>query len=590
MGAINGTYRLDIQGLRALAVLSVVIFHISPHHLSGGYLGVDIFFVISGYLIIGQLWRKIELGTFSFISFYSSRFKRLLPALMAVLAVTSIFSYIFLLPAEYESYVDTVTSSLFYYSNFWFYSHSGYFSAELEFAPLLHTWSLSVEEQFYFIFPILLILIFKYPIKYLRPIVFLISFGALSLILSELLLYIDADFSFYSSPTRFWQFIFGGLAAVVAKPKLTSVWFQCISVSSLLLIVISLFLYNEMTPFPGVYAIPITLATTAILFVNVQNGFQYWLLSNKLSQFFGNISYSFYLWHWPVIVFYKLVFLEHYNTLDKGVIFLISILLATLSYYCIENPFRKIKFNIRQHSFITTALTLSCLFILASFSSTFFHKSTFSDEIKSYELVLRDDGKTFRKDQCFITASTAGLSNFSENNCLTTKEGMNNILLLGDSHAAQWYVALKESLPSNYALSQLTVGLCTATLVSNGESRCDKFYDWAINDVIPNGQFDAIILGSRWKEKDITHISPMVSELKKHSNQIVIIGPVIEYLYPLPWLLARRSPEEVHQFARYRNQKRINDDLKVAAEKAGASFYPALTKLCPTPHLCKQVD
>jgi peptidoglycan/LPS O-acetylase OafA/YrhL len=156
------SFRADIQGLRALAVLSVVIFHISPYHLPGGYLGVDIFFVISGYLIIGQLWRSIKTDTFSFATFYANRFKRLLPALLTVLTISSILAFYLLLPYEYEKYVYSLTSSLLYFSNFLFYSQSGYFSHDLELAPLLHTWSLSVEEQFYLLFPFILILISKF--------------------------------------------------------------------------------------------------------------------------------------------------------------------------------------------------------------------------------------------------------------------------------------------------------------------------------------------------------------------------------------------------------------------------------------------
>jgi peptidoglycan/LPS O-acetylase OafA/YrhL len=148
----NNNIRVDIQGLRTLAVLSVVIFHISSYHVTGGYLGVDIFFVISGYLIMGQIWRALNEHRFSFREFYTKRFRRLLPALVVVLIASSITAYFLLLPGEYRSYTFSVFSSLFYFSNFWFYTKSGYFDAELQTAPLLHNWSLSVEEQFYFPF------------------------------------------------------------------------------------------------------------------------------------------------------------------------------------------------------------------------------------------------------------------------------------------------------------------------------------------------------------------------------------------------------------------------------------------------------
>ena len=154
-------FRADIQGLRALAVLSVVIYHISPKHLIGGFIGVDIFFVISGHLIIGQICKRLSSGSFSISDFYVKRFKRLFPAYITVAAITSLFAFFFFLPSEFKGYSISLIYSSFYLSNFYFYSKSGYFDSELQGNPLLHTWSLSVEEQFYILFPIIFLLLFR---------------------------------------------------------------------------------------------------------------------------------------------------------------------------------------------------------------------------------------------------------------------------------------------------------------------------------------------------------------------------------------------------------------------------------------------
>ena len=311
------SFRFDIQALRALAVMSVLIFHISPYHLPGGYLGVDVFFVISGYLIIGQIWKLICDRNFKFVDFYANRFKRLFPPLFVVLVASSILAYYLMLPMEYKNYTEMLKASLLYYSNIWFYFQSDYFSNDLKLSPLLHTWSLSVEEQFYFIFPIILVLlstIFKRRIMVLAS---LILIGLVSLFAGHFLLYSDAAFSFFSPFTRFWQFIIGGMVAVLPQPNISNRASFQVTTLSLGVIIVSLFIYNEDTPFPGLFAVPVTLATAAIIACHCKSKFITYLTANKAILYIGNISYSLYLWHWPIIVFYKIAFLGEYSGRDR---------------------------------------------------------------------------------------------------------------------------------------------------------------------------------------------------------------------------------------------------------------------------------
>ena len=579
-------FRADIQGLRALAVLSVVIFHISPYHLPGGYLGVDIFFVISGYLIIGQLWRSIKNDTFSFATFYANRFKRLLPALLTVLSVSSILAFFLLLPHEYEKYVHSLTSSLLYFSNFLFYSQSGYFSHDLELAPLLHTWSLSVEEQFYLLFPFILILISKFTKIQTRAIALLLGIALLSLIASHLLLTIDASLSFFSSPTRFWQFILGGVIAIADKPKLSSVVRNFLVFASLSIITASFFMFDKNTPFPGIYALPITLATVAVIFADVQKGALNWLLSNKISQFFGNTSYSFYLWHWPVIVFYKILFLGSYSKADQVVIFSISLVLAVLTYYLIEEPSRKLSFNNSKTKLITSAFAASLLVIVVASLFLPIQKDNYPSEVAVYEKVHRDKGKTFREEKCFLTPTVTTTSNFREFDCIKSEEGKSNVLLLGDSHAAMWYSALNKSKPDGFSLSQANAAGCTATYPLKGESRCNSFYTWVLDELLPNTTFDLIIVASRWRKGDASSAAAMAENLLKLSKNVVIVGPIIEYPYSLPWLLSHMPKEEVQGYARYNKQKQIDDSLISTIQRTDASYVPVLDKLCPANNQC----
>lgn len=337
------TFREDIQGLRALAVLSVVIYHISPHHLPGGFIGVDIFFVISGYLIMGQIYNKIQQNAFSFSSFYVKRFKRLFPAFFATVSVSSFFAFLYFLPGEFSKYAWSLISSCLYVSNFYFYTKSGYFDSELQGSPLLHTWSLSVEEQFYAFMPAIMILAYGAYKKF--SIAILSALGVLSFIGCVYLTHSDVSFAFFASFTRFWQFILGGAIAIYGLhlKKHRTLCELIAFIGVVILLASCVFLTHD--EFPGIKAVIPTLATVAVLAFSRKGLFIYRLLSIKPAEFIGNISYSLYLWHWPVIIFYQLHFETELKALDKVIVLVCSILLGVLSYYFVEQRFRRSKNN-----------------------------------------------------------------------------------------------------------------------------------------------------------------------------------------------------------------------------------------------------
>ncbi len=583
---MKGTLRLDIQGLRAIAVLSVVIFHIQPNALLGGYLGVDVFFVISGYLIIGQLWRALCNNSLSLTSFYSSRFKRLLPAYIVVAVVTSIFAYFYLLPGEYASYSYSLIASLLYASNFWFYTQSGYFSTALEFAPLLHTWSLSVEEQFYFIFPILLLILAKVKLQTKGMLVILTLLGLSSFLLGEWLLQIDSSLSFFASPTRFWQFIAGGLLAI-SGVKCNSMWkANVLTGLSLGCMTICFFYYDKYTPFPGINALPITLATVAVLYANVQKGAFHWVLANKVCQFFGNISYSLYLWHWPVIVFFKLQFLDHYTSIDMAVVFTLSLILASGTYYFIELPFRNINISRYQVQYITGSVAASITFVLLALFSIPIQNASFPEKTVYLESLAVTQENEFRSGHCFLTSLSNDVTFFDKKQCLANKENAYNILLIGDSHAAHWYSALAADLPSNYTLSQITSSGCKTVLPLQGEDRCTKLFQWALNEAIPTGQFDEILMASRWKLNDILNVKPFIDKIEPFTNRVTVMGPVVEYKYSLPWLMAKFPVEDIKYFSNFNRQAEVNKKLRKVVNSTNARFYPVIDRMCSARDNC----
>ena len=583
---MKGTLRLDIQGLRAIAVLSVVIFHIQPNALPGGYLGVDVFFVISGYLIIGQLWRALCNNSLSLTSFYSSRFKRLLPAYIVVAAATSIFAYFYLLPGEYANYSYSLIASLLYASNFWFYTQSGYFSAALEFAPLLHTWSLSVEEQFYFIFPVLLLILAKVKLQTKGMLVILTLLGLSSFLLGEWLLPIDSSLSFFASPTRFWQFIAGGLLAI-SGVKCNSTWkANVLTGLSLGCMTICFFYYDKYTPFPGINALPITLATVAVLYANVQKGVFHWVLANKVCQFFGNISYSLYLWHWPVIVFFKLQFLDHYTSIDMAVVFTLSLILATGTYYFIEVPFRKMDISRYKLRYITGSVAASAALALLALLSIPVQNAPFSKQTVYLERMLTTKGNDFRSGSCFLSNSFNDVTYFDKKQCLASNKDSYNILLIGDSHAAHWYSALASQLPSNYTLSQITSSGCKTVLPLQGADRCTKLLQWALNKAIPTGQFNEILIASRWKLNDIPNVKPFIDKIEPFTDRITVMGPVVEYKYSLPWLMAKIPEEDIKYFSNFNGQAEVNKKLQKVVSSTNARFYPVIDKMCSARDKC----
>ena len=333
--------RLDIQGLRAIAVLSVVIYHVAPHALTGGFAGVDIFFVISGYLIAGILLGELERGKFSLLGFYERRVRRLFPALFVMLAAVLAVGAVLLTPSAYHGLGRTTVSTIFFVSNFHFFRMSGYFNNDAEFRPLLHTWSLAVEEQFYLAFPLLLWALVSFARRWMRLALLVCAVISFALCLWALERKVSA--AFYLAPFRGYELLIGAVIAGLPFPaRLPQIVRDMLSLSGLALIGASLVLINETIPFPGAPALAPCIGTAMVLFAGA-NGASLGgrLISGPFFSFFGALSYSLYLWHWPVLVFGKDALLAEPNVLQTAGLVLLAILLATLSWRFIEQPFLK---------------------------------------------------------------------------------------------------------------------------------------------------------------------------------------------------------------------------------------------------------
>ncbi len=427
-------YRSDIDGLRAFAILSVLIFHLNPSWLYGGFIGVDVFFVISGYLITRIIIRENQQERFSFVNFYARRVKRIFPVLFFVLAVVAVIAVLSFPEVIYKTFVTTFQYASAQFSNFFFAKEIDYFAEGNDLQPLLHTWSLAVEEQFYLVWPFLIFLCYKLTKKPVRNSILSVFFAVmtLSFFMGYVLAYTAPKYAFYMFFTRAWEFCIGGIFALDLIPNIKNKRANNLTaVFGFVLMIASFIFIREGVDFvKGAVIVPVVGAGLIIYTAQQDETWISRMLSFKPVVYIGLISYSMYLWHWPVIVFYKQLF--EVKELSYGIsliLVVITVILSLISYYLIEQPARKMKLkNI-------TALLLGGIFIggfILSFS--------------------------WLKDQAaakWRTGSDFNEGEFVANNCLNLKEedyqklnlekcstGWNKekpkILLIGDSHAGHY--------------------------------------------------------------------------------------------------------------------------------------------------------
>ena len=305
-------YFPHIDGLRGIAVLLVLLFHVDISFLKGGFIGVDIFFVISGYLISTILIEKNDNNNFSFHDFYIRRIKRLMPSMLIVIIISLIMAFFFLPYYLFETSLKSSNAAVLSYSNILFYKQSGYFDSDAHLKLFLHTWSLSVEEQFYLIWPLLLFFILKLKTKKTRILIF-IGIGILSLCFSEYFLSFNSSAAFYLTPFRVFEFIIGTLIYWVNKFELKASLKEIVTTLAVIGFVFITYMYDKNTPFPGINAL-IPCILSAILIHNTgQAKYVSSIYDNQIIRWFGKISYSLYLVHWPLIVIYKFDFSSTYS-------------------------------------------------------------------------------------------------------------------------------------------------------------------------------------------------------------------------------------------------------------------------------------
>lgn len=577
-------YRPDIDGLRAVAIVVVVAYHLGVGFTKGGYVGVDVFFVISGFLISGIIAKEAGASRFSFTHFYDRRIRRLFPALFAVLAASCLIAIAVLFPPELESFGTSLAAATLFSANILFFRQSGYFAEGIDALPLIHTWSLAVEEQFYLLFPLVFL-----PLLRLHRATMLATLWAgavLSFALSLVLMDGSPEAAFYLLPARAWELLVGALLALGGVPRIESrAARQWIGAGGLLAILIAAGAFNRNVSFPGWPALVPCLGAAAIVHSGREGDtFVYRLLSRRGFVFVGLISYSLYVWHMPMIVFYKLEFGKYLSNVDKLALGAASFGVAVLSWRYVERPFRFGGWLSRpRHLFVAAA---GCMAAALAVASVFVQQRgldfRYPPEIRRLASFRYDQSAPMREGTCFISRSVAE-THALDPACLKLDPGKKNVLLVGDSHAAHLWAGLAAEMPEVHVL-QATASGCAPVMRDRGAARCRAVMDRVFEDFLPVQRVDGIIVAANWSERDLPDLIPTLRALARLTGRVTVIGPGPTYTDNLPRLLTRSAAKgDPAIVERERDRGRVAIDRAFARALDGepVTYVSILSALCP---------
>ena len=590
---VDSKYRPDIDGLRAIAVSAVVLFHAFPNQLTGGFIGVDIFFVISGYLISSIIYNELDTNSFSFVLFYFRRIRRIFPSLIIVLLACYLIGWSLFLPVEYKNLGAHIAAASIFSSNFLLYSESGYFDEATESKPLLHLWSLGIEEQFYIIWPVLIYVTWKNKLNCFTATIVLIL---CSFVLNIAKMRTDKIQTFYWPTTRAWELLIGAcLATRITHVKdffehyrtrldrlLTVIIYiepiesngdtlcKVASIVGTLLIGLPMYFLTKTSDFPGWWAAAPTTGTALLIFTGPQAWINRKILCSRLLVRIGRISYPLYLWHWPLLIYSRIFFAQQNAYSTRIVIIFLSVILAWITYDYIEKSFRfgqlpRIKVALLcilmvgvgfmgYQTYRADGLPYRFPLIMGDLSITrepsIMRNSSITpdlrttqhpqimDDIINSEKYFKETIASYRHRVCLLNSDQTE-SNFGSCVDNPEKQLSMGVTLWGDSHAAHLYPGIIARKPV-VRVSQLTVGNCAPVigLTTPKQQYCKQINDYIfkrISDEKPN----TVILAAFWFDyqwQSLTDgLKNTIANMKKIPiENIYLVGPVPRWQNALP--------------------------------------------------------
>ncbi|TFY87246.1 acyltransferase [Pseudomonas nabeulensis] len=613
-------YRRDIDGLRAVAVLAVVLFHFGVPGVTGGFVGVDVFFVISGFLITSIIWREREAGRFSFVDFWARRARRILPALFVMMAATLAVGWFLLAPKDYEELGRSARYQVVFTSNLLFARQDGYFDAASDIKPLLHTWSLAVEEQFYILFPLLLAVLSS-RLKHWRLVLFgllLLSFG-----MSAWAVFHQPQKAFFLLHMRAWELLAGAMLAVLPKSawRASPALAQGVSLASMGLILGAVFGFEATTPFPGIAALLPVLGGVGLIWANGQH--HTWvgrLLSTRVMVGLGLVSYSWYLWHWPVFVYSSYAAIDGLNAFEWAGVMLVTLLLGYLSWRFVEAPFREKRLLAGRKAILLAAgAGMLCLGLAGQVL-----RWTDGLPWRLPEQALRyAQAKQWGPEllACIADRKTKDDRLFCR---FGPRDSARSALVWGDSHAAALIPALEAGAERHHiSLTQASFAGCLPLDGLENVSQCARF-NQRVEQAMGQQSFSDVVLVARWslylygqlsgdlgptlKNPDTGHYVRAVAEqrfaaglrqrvagLRAAGHRVWLVKEVPLQEIVVPYRLSRlamlnRSVEGegldvAHHVKRQRFISQLFDQL--AAADDGVQVLDPASKLCDAAGLCR---
>lgn len=617
-------YRPDLDGMRAVAILPVLLFHAGITGFQGGFIGVDVFFVLSGYFMARILLNDLDRGRFTLRQFYIRRIKRIIPALVTMIATSSIAAWFLLMPQELLYFANSVRAAALFTSNILFRQESGYFDLASDMKPLLHTWSLSVEEQFYIVFPVTLLFVYKFWRK--RILVILIAAIFLSFAAGTWAVLHAPVKAFYLLQFRVWELLIGALVAAAPPAKYGAFASRTLTVVGLASVFVPVYFYSPELPFPGAYAAVPCLGTALVIYSRCQEGMVAGFLSNPVSVFIGRISYSLYLWHWPIIVFFRHA-LGHELTggWTLGVL-AASFAVAYLSWRFVEQPARygnlaasyKVLFGFSGCAILTA---VAFAFIVNKLDGV--PQRLPKDAYGLYQAA--HDRSQFYSNRCFADTDGSGLTpeqirkgDLCKAGAATSGEPQ--FLIWGDSHAAAIAPAI-DAAARRIGVSGLFVGRASCPPLPNADfgspaavKRCVD-HTSAVMSLIEQRQFAFVFMVGYWPkyvhraelpgqgiffdpniEPSTTDWSAPVrasleatlAHFTRQGTKAILVMDVPEMGYDVPEVLARAAVSgrslDIAPSPEYTNKRQAlaRRVLEETAESMGALVVDPLSVICDT--------